>query len=96
MHDAKGRPLTVGDRVFIPATVKSLDGSGSDYCNVTCSSALGRRPDNSKETIGGINTGVLVRANENDVNSYDEMFGNYGKPGIPSEVHSTTGADDAD
>lgn len=31
-HDAKGRKLTVGDRVLIPAVVKQI-WEGEEYCN---------------------------------------------------------------
>lgn len=65
MHDAKGRPLSVGDRVVIAAEIVSLS-SGEDFCNVTVRTVLGRRPDSQKETISAINTGVLLRANPED------------------------------
>lgn len=67
MHDAKMRPLMVGDRVLLPATVTELH-AGEDYCNVTVKSAIGRRPDKSRETVSAINTGTLLRANHGDEN----------------------------
>jgi hypothetical protein len=33
-HDRKGKPLEPGDRVLIPAVVKSVQAS-EEYCNVT-------------------------------------------------------------
>jgi hypothetical protein len=67
MHDAKGRPLNVGDIVLIPATITVLHPT-EEYCNVTATSMLGRRPDGAKETIHAINTGVMLRANCGDEN----------------------------
>lgn len=68
MHDAKGRPLSVGDTVLIPARVTELQES-EDYCNVSVETLVGRRPDGEKEHIHAINTGVLFRDNEGDVNN---------------------------
>lgn len=67
MHDAKGRLLTVGDLVLIPAKITSLSPS-EDYCNVSAASVLPRRPDGAKETFNGINTAVMLRANAGDDN----------------------------
>jgi hypothetical protein len=72
MHDAKGRPLQPGDTVLIPATIKEVYPT-EDYCNVSASSILGRRPDGQKETFGAINTGVMLRANEGDENDLGEL-----------------------
>lgn len=81
MHDAKGRPLTTGDRVLIPAIVKELT-AGEDFCNVTVESALGRRPDQSKERISAINTGVMLRANTGDDNENP-----FNDPGTGNTLH---------
>lgn len=67
MHDAKGRPLKEGDVVLIPAKITSLH-AGEDYCNVSLQTVLGRRPDDAKESISAINTGVLLRAEDGDEN----------------------------
>lgn len=40
MHDAKGRPLKVGDLVLIPAIIKDIYPT-DDYCNVNLQTALG-------------------------------------------------------
>jgi hypothetical protein len=74
MHDAKGRELKEGDLVLIPARVKTLS-PGEDYCNVSVETTLGRRPDDAKETIHAINTGVLLRANAGDDNGGAELEG---------------------
>lgn len=65
MHDAKGRPLHVGDKVRLNATVTELSPT-DDYCNVSLESELGRRPDGEKEHVYAINTGVLLRDNPGD------------------------------
>jgi hypothetical protein len=65
MHDAKGRPLAIGDIVLIPAVITQLSPM-EDYCNVSAESCLGRRPDGAKEHFGAINTGVMIRANPGD------------------------------
>lgn len=70
MHDAKNRPLKVGDRVFIPAKITELSAT-ADYCNVTVESVIGRRPDGLREKVSAINTGVLLRCNPGDENRID-------------------------
>lgn len=67
MHDAKDRELKVGDLVLIPARIKELYPT-SDFCNVSVVSCYGRRPDGLKETIGAINTGVMLREDAGDDN----------------------------
>lgn len=67
MHDAKGRPLSVGDVVLLPAKVTQVSAT-EEYCNVSVQSILGRRPDGAKENISAINTAVLLRANVGDEN----------------------------
>ena len=67
MHDAKGRVLTAGDVVLIPAVIKELYPT-EDYCNVSAVSVLGRRPDGANEVFGAINTAVMLRANPGDEN----------------------------
>lgn len=59
MHDRNGTPLKKGDVVLIPAVITDLS-PGADYCNVSLKTVHGRRPDEAKETISAINTGVLV------------------------------------
>jgi hypothetical protein len=73
MHDAKGRPLKVGDTVLIPVKVTQLS-EGEDYCNVSAMSIYGRRPDGAKESFGAINTGVMLRANDGDENDGGEIL----------------------
>jgi hypothetical protein len=65
MHDAKDRPLKVGDVVLIPAVVLETYAT-EDYCNVKAESLIGRRPDDAKEQFYAINTGVMLRANPDD------------------------------
>ena len=65
MHDARGLELKIGDRVILIATIKDLH-NGEDYCNVTIESDFRRRPDGMTETISSINTGVLLRSNDDD------------------------------
>jgi len=72
MHDRKGRNLSQGDIVLIPARVKEVMAT-DDYCNVMLESVFGRRPDDQKETIYAINTGVVLRANPGDENDLAEL-----------------------
>ena len=72
MHDAKGRALKVGDVVLIPARITELC-EGEEYCNVEAKSIFVRRPDDEQETIGAINTGVMLRANPGDENDLTEF-----------------------
>lgn len=72
MHDAKGRELKIGDRVLIPAIITQTH-VGEDFCNISATGTIGRRPDNAKEYYGGINTGTVLRANEGDENA--DAFG---------------------
>jgi hypothetical protein len=67
MHDANGHPLKVGDKVVIPAEVTSVQ-PGSDYCNVSVKTTLGRKPDGHKESFSAINTAQLVKVSGGDVN----------------------------
>lgn len=79
MHDAKNRPLKVGDRVLIPARVTELS-AGNDFCNVTVESAIGRRPDGVREKVSAINTGVLLRSNadgKNDIGKWATTEGTW-------------------
>lgn len=66
MHDRNGNALKKGDKVLIEAEITQLS-PGEDYCNVTLVTTNGRRPDGSKETISGINTGVLLLHSREDV-----------------------------
>lgn len=66
MHDANGQELKKGDMVLIPAEITEVYPS-EEYCNVTLKTTLGRRPDGNKETIGAINTAVLVKVSGVDV-----------------------------
>jgi len=74
MHDRKGRELKAGDVVLIPARVKDVYPT-EDYCNVSVETVFGRRPDDAKEHISAINTGVLLRANRDDENDLSELQG---------------------
>lgn len=70
MHDARGRLLKGGDKVILVGKISHLNAT-EDFCNVTVRSAFGRRPDGMKENISAINTGVLLRNNDGDVNLLD-------------------------
>lgn len=59
MHDRNGSPLKKGDRVLIEGVITDLY-AGEDYCNVAVETLAGRRPDNEKEHISSVNTGVLT------------------------------------
>lgn len=59
MHDRNGTPLKKGDIVTITAEITDLYAT-EEYCNVSLKTVDGRRPDGSKETIGAINTAVMV------------------------------------
>ena len=101
MHDAKNRPLKVGDRVLIPATITELSAT-ADYCNVTVESAIGRRPDGQREKVSAINTGVLLRCNPADENRIDKWATTEGRwldqPGEPliNQPNRGYGANDPD
>lgn len=64
MHDSNGNLLKVGDRVLIPCIIKELSPQ-DDFCNCRLETEFGRRPDNNKETIYAINTGVVVKRPDN-------------------------------
>lgn len=59
MHDRNGTPLKCGDVVTVKAIITDIS-PGDDYCNVQLMTVYGRRPDEQKERIYGINTGVVV------------------------------------
>ena len=67
MHDAKGRELKTGDKILIPYVVTGLS-PGTDYCNLSAASVLGRKPDGMPEYFSG-NTAVVFRANDGDDNA---------------------------
>lgn len=67
MRDAMNRELQVGDLVLIPARVVTLAKTDL-FCNVALETLRRRRPDDRRSDIGGLNTGVLFRANEGDEN----------------------------
>lgn len=68
MHDKNGHPLNVGDTVIILAKITQVSAT-PDFCNVYVETVYGRRPDDKKENISGINTGVMVFAgNSNEEN----------------------------
>ena len=73
MHDAKGRPLKLGDFVMIPARITQLSPQ-EDYCNVSVETLFGRRPDGQKERVHAINTGVLVRAEPGDLPPLNDFY----------------------
>ena len=65
MHDAKNRPLKVGDTVLIPAVVKSC--SPGDYCTLDVET-VGVMPGNgTKNGIYALNTKQVYRANAEDL-----------------------------
>ena len=66
MHDARGKILKVGDLVLIPGVVTELSAQTEEFCNVTVTTQIGRRPDGAKERICAINTGVLIKISEKD------------------------------
>jgi hypothetical protein len=68
MHDGKGRPLTVGDTVMVPAKVTSTS-SGLEYCNVTVETVASMYPSDRPTTIT-FNAKQVIRANEGDDVSY--------------------------
>lgn len=72
MHDARKRPLKTGDVVLIPARIEEVFPT-EDFCNVSCATIIGRRPDGAKEYFSGINTGVMLRANPGDSNDLDNI-----------------------
>lgn len=59
MHDRNGTPLSIGDIVLVPMKITSLTPT-DDYCNVSLKSIMGRRPDGQPETVGAVNTAVVV------------------------------------
>ena len=63
MHDVNGTPLKVGDKVMIEAIIKDLQPC-ENYGNVSVETTLRRRPDGDKETIGAINTAVMVKVRD--------------------------------
>lgn len=62
MHDAKGRPLKVGDVVLVPFKIVGVSPT-EDMCNVTAETLIGRRPDGKSDTVC-TNTGVTLRCND--------------------------------
>lgn len=54
-HDRKGNLIAVGDKVFVPATVTSVQ-AGDNYCN--CSLVLDEKmpPDNTETAFQALNT----------------------------------------
>lgn len=80
-HDSKGRLLVKGARVLIPAIITEIQ-TGETHCNVSVESVLGRRPDGLKERFGCFNTGVLLRAENEDLNTDDIAWAfDSGSPG---------------
>jgi hypothetical protein len=73
MHDAKNRPLKVGDMVLVPCRIKEIQAT-EDYCNVTIESTFGRRPDGKPERISAINSAVTLRSNAGDENDLVDAF----------------------
>ena len=65
MHDAKGRPLAVGDTVMVPCTVVEVQAA-ADYCNVTLDSIALMAPGYKPVRVTSINTKQMLRANEGD------------------------------
>jgi hypothetical protein len=50
MHDRKGNPITVGDKVWIPCIVKGTMAT-DEYCNVTLESEEPMYPGKYKSTF---------------------------------------------
>lgn len=69
MHDAKGRPLQVGDRVMIPATITQTY-EAFDYCNIVVET-IATMPPNTSKTVSTLNTKQLLRANDGDDITYE-------------------------
>ena len=65
MHDAKGRELSVGDRVMIPCWILVIH-AGWDYCNVDVESIATMPGNGSSMRTSAINTQQLLRANIGD------------------------------
>lgn len=74
MHDCKGRPLSVGDTVLIPAMITTVSPS-PDYCNVSVNVIATMPPNNSKSSMT-LNTKQLIRANDGDDVSYTTVVDN--------------------
>lgn len=65
MHDAKGKPLKVGDMIVIPAIITRVQEG--DSCTLE-SKTIGVMPSNGQvSSIGIMNTKQVYRANEDDV-----------------------------
>ena len=62
MHDANGKPLEVGDEVFIPAKVARID-AGEEYCNAYVETTLLMPPYTDRSGVTGVtlNTRQLVK-----------------------------------
>jgi len=60
MHDVNGHLLLPGDKVLIPAVVKSVSAHDS-YCNCVIETTLGRRPDGQKDSFSYINTAQVIK-----------------------------------
>lgn len=67
MHDAKGRPLKVGDTVVIPAVVVQCGGD-ENFCCLDVET-VGVMPGNGhKNKIHALSTKQVYRANDGDDN----------------------------
>ena len=66
MHDRNGKALKVGDEVVIRGRITQVSATEENFCNCTVETIYGRRPDDQKEKIYAINTGVLLRDNPED------------------------------
>ena len=64
-HDMNGNVLKVGDRVLIPAIVKTIQMS-EDYCNLTAESTE-RMPGNDSLSTFNINTKQCAKGHVADM-----------------------------
>jgi hypothetical protein len=51
-HDKNGNLLEVGDEVIVRYKITAIQ-TGDDYCNVSATSVLGRKPDGQPEYFSG-------------------------------------------
>lgn len=68
MHDCKGRPLSVGDRVMVPFTVTQAMLT-EEYCNLSLETVATMHPGTSKTSMTA-NARQVLRANDGDDIAY--------------------------
>lgn len=74
MHDAKGRPLNVGDTVLIPCKV--LRVMPGDYCALDVETLAVMPGNGTKNSIGALNAKQVLRANAGDDTQFDVVEDN--------------------